>query len=114
MLSSGCSKADTHRNLTASSAAATASGAPVSPSPRHAPLALERVEIPTGSFEAGTLPGTEGRRPQFEQLLTTVELGPFSMDRMPFPNDPNLPPATEVSRIEAATRCAERGARLCT
>jgi hypothetical protein len=36
------------------------------------------------------------------------------MDRMPFPNDPNTPPLTGVSRIEAAARCAERGARLCT
>jgi hypothetical protein len=78
------------------------------------PLAAERVEIPTGAFEAGTLPGTEGRHPQVEQLLSIVELGPFSIDRLLFPNDPKMAPMTNVTRAEAATRCSERGARLCT
>ncbi|MGC4070496.1 MAG: SUMF1/EgtB/PvdO family nonheme iron enzyme [Polyangiaceae bacterium] len=34
--------------------------------------------------------------------------------RLPFPNDPNLPPLTQVTRAEAMAKCAERGARLCT
>jgi formylglycine-generating enzyme required for sulfatase activity len=82
--------------------------------PTHVPLAQERVEIPTGAFEAGTLPGAEGRHPQLEQLLATVELGPFSIDRLPFPNDPKVAPLTNVTRAEAAARCSERAARLCT
>jgi hypothetical protein len=82
--------------------------------PKHAPLAGERVEIPTGAFEAGSVPGTEGRIPQLEQRGTTVELGSFQIDRLPFPNDPNVPPLTNVTRSEAIARCAERGARLCT
>jgi hypothetical protein len=82
--------------------------------PRQLPLPDERIEIPTGAFEAGTLPGTEGRRPQIEQLLTSVELGPFSIDRLPFPDDPKATVLTHVNRVEAAARCAERGARLCT
>lgn len=82
--------------------------------PKDAPLANERIEIPQGAFEAGSLPGTEGRCPQIEQLLTTVELGPYQIDRLPFPNDPAFPPLTNVTRIEALARCAERGARLCT
>jgi hypothetical protein len=82
--------------------------------PKQAPLAAERVEIPTGAFEAGTLPGTPGRHPELEQLLTTVELGPFSMDRLPYPNEPKQVPTTNITRAEAAARCSERGARLCT
>lgn len=96
------------------SAAATSSTPTRSHAAKHTPLANERVEIPTGTFEAGTLPGTEGRRPQLEQLLTNVELGPFSIDRLPFPNDPKLPTLTGLPRAEAATRCSERGGRLCT
>lgn len=85
-----------------------------SASPRHAPLVGERVEVPTGAFEAGSMPGTEGRKPQIEQLATTVDLGPFQIDRLPFPNDPARAPLTNVTRSEAITHCASQGARLCT
>lgn len=95
-------------------ATGTSNGSSESRTPKQSPLAGERVEIPTGGFEAGTVPGTKGRRPELEQLLTTVELGPFSIDRLPFPNDPKLAPMTNVTRTEAAAHCSERKARLCT
>jgi len=81
---------------------------------QHVPLAGERVEIPTGAFEAGSVPGTEGRHPQTEQLVTSIELGPYQIDKLPYPNDPALPPLTNVTRAEAMAHCASRGARLCT
>ncbi len=111
-----CKRVEHLDGMAVSSAAATvaSTGPGEARTPKQAPLAAERVEIPTGAFEAGTLPGTPGRHPELEQLLTTVELGPFSIDRMPFPNDPKLAPTTNVSRAEAAARCSGRGARLCT
>lgn len=118
LLMIGCNRSETSaaRDLPSGATASTvsSSGSLGVQRPRQQPLAAERVEIPTGAFEAGTLPGTIGRHPELEQLLTTVELGPFSMDRLPYPNDPLTAPLTNVSRIEAAARCSERGARLCT
>jgi hypothetical protein len=43
-----------------------------------------------------------------------VELGPFQIDKLPYPNDPARPPLTGVPRREAERLCAERGQRLCT
>jgi hypothetical protein len=78
------------------------------------PLAGERVEIPSGSFRAGSQPGTPGRYPALEPTLHSVELGSYEIDRLPFPNDPARPPLTGLTRDEARSRCAESGARLCT
>jgi hypothetical protein len=44
----------------------------------------------------------------------TIELGPFQIARLPFPNEPGKPPLTGLTRKEARTRCEERGGRLCT
>ncbi|HEY3494832.1 MAG TPA: SUMF1/EgtB/PvdO family nonheme iron enzyme [Polyangiaceae bacterium] len=73
-----------------------------------------RSEIPTGAFRAGSMPGDPGRRPELEPRITSIELGGFQIDRLPYPNDPKLPPLSGVTREEAARLCAERGARLCT
>ena len=78
------------------------------------PLPNERVEIPGGSFNVGSRPGDPGRNPELEPRLTSIELGPFQIDRLPYPNDGKSPPLTGVSRDEAKRRCAERGERLCT
>ena len=78
------------------------------------PLAGERVEVPAGSFHAGSVPGETGRHPDVEQRRTDVELGPFRMDRLPYPNDPKLPPVVSVGREEAERLCAARDSRLCT
>lgn len=82
--------------------------------PKEAARADARVEIPAGAVRAGSRPGDPGRRPELEPAEHSVELGPYSIDRLPFPNDPGRPPLTGVSRDDAKRRCAERGARLCT
>jgi hypothetical protein len=78
------------------------------------PLANERVDIPGGAYFAGSLPGETGRKPDLEPRRYEVELGPYQIDRLPYPNDPGRPPLTNVPREEARRLCAERGARLCT
>ncbi len=90
-----------------------AAAASVKP-PKEEARAEARVKIPGGTFSAGSQPGDPGRRPELEPLLHTLELGPFEIDRLPFPNDPGKPPLTGVSRDEARRRCAEKNARLCT
>ncbi len=82
--------------------------------PKQTPLPNERVEIPTGAFLAGSIPGEPGRNPELEPRLTSIELGRFHIDRLPYPNDPARPPLTDVGWEEARKLCAERGARLCT
>jgi hypothetical protein len=63
---------------------------------------------------AGSLPGEPGRRPELEPRLGAVELGAFTIDRLPYPNSPAEGPRTGVTREEATRLCGERGARLCT
>ena len=82
--------------------------------PAQAPLAKERVDIPAGSFFAGSVPGQTGRRPALEERRHRVDLGAFQIDRLPFPNDPSQPPRVNVSREEAQQLCEKRNARLCT
>ncbi len=79
-----------------------------------AALAGEVVEIPAGSFTAGSRPGEPGRDPSLEPRPFSIELGGFSIDRLPFPNDPSQPPRTGITREEAAKLCGQAGARLCT
>ncbi|HEY5374569.1 MAG TPA: SUMF1/EgtB/PvdO family nonheme iron enzyme, partial [Polyangiaceae bacterium] len=45
---------------------------------------------------------------------SSIELGPFQIDRLPYPNDGKSPPLTSVTREDAKRNCAERGERLCT
>jgi hypothetical protein len=82
--------------------------------PVSAPLSGERVDVPGGAVKAGSTPGESGRRPDVEQRLEVVELGPFRIDRLPYPNDPGKPPLVGVTRERAERLCAERGTRLCT
>jgi formylglycine-generating enzyme required for sulfatase activity len=82
--------------------------------PKEAPLSGERVEIPGGEFFAGSVPGEEGRVPELEPRKHKVELGPYQIDRLAYPNDPAQKPKTGVTRDEAKRLCAERGGRLCT
>ena len=93
-----------------SSSPASTSGRP----PRDAPLANEMVEVPGGTFRAGSRPGKPHRDPRIEPRPYDVELGPFRIDKLPYPNDPAKAPLTGISRMEAQRRCAERGTRLCT
>jgi len=76
--------------------------------------AKERVDIPGGAFVAGSTPGDKGRDPVLEPALLEVELGGFSIDKFPYPNDPSKPPQTGVTRAQAVELCQQAGGRLCT
>jgi hypothetical protein len=52
--------------------------------------------------------------PELEPKNLEVELGPYGIDRLPYPNDPTLPVLVGKTRDEARRLCAERSARLCT
>lgn len=74
----------------------------------------ERIDIPKGSFMAGSVPGDKGRDPVLEPAEMEVDLGSFTIDRYLYPNDPSKPPVTGVSRAKAAELCEQAGGRLCT
>lgn len=74
----------------------------------------ESIAIPAGSVWAGSVPGDEGRDPTTEPAAMAYDLPAFSIDALPYPNEPGVPPKTGVSQAEAARSCEERGARLCT
>jgi len=102
-----------------SGTARVASGAPgdsvtKAPPKVSAPLPNERVDVPGGTFLVGSRPGDPGRNPELEPRQSSIELGPFQIDRLPYPNDGESPPRTSVSRDEAKRACAEHGERLCT
>jgi hypothetical protein len=73
-----------------------------------------RVEIPSGKFTAGSTPGDPGRDAVLEPALLEVELGAFTIDRAPYPNEPGKPPLTNVTRAKAEELCKARSQRLCT
>lgn len=96
--------------------ASASSSAVVAPPPPSVPKvrAGETAHVPVGAFRAGSLPGDPGRRPELEPRESEIRLGPFRIDRLPYPNDPDQPALTGVT-LEAAMRmCADRDARLCT
>ena len=113
----GCNRAETEGTSPTGSAAPSASSAEQparARRPRQAPLAGERVEVPEGQFFAGSVPGEVGRKPELEQRRKQVTLGAFTIDKLPYPNDPSQKPRTGIDRDQAERLCAERGARLCT
>lgn len=74
----------------------------------------QTFDIPASTFASGSTPGDEGRDAALEPVLVDVTLGAYSVDALPYPNDPSAPPAMASSLEEAARMCEERGARLCT
>jgi hypothetical protein len=111
LLSNSCSKAtDIEASETATQAAVIDDSGPSHPNLRPG----ESSHIPVGSFLAGSRPGDPGRRPEIEPRQTSVQLGPFRIDRLPYPNDPNEPARLGMSRDAAVRACAERDGRLCT
>jgi hypothetical protein len=74
----------------------------------------ETISIPAGKFVAGSMPGDEGRDPGIEPIATTYELPAFTIDALPYPNEPGVAPTTAISEAEAARLCTARGERLCT
>lgn len=82
--------------------------------PQSEPTARQTQPIPAGTLRSGSMPGDAGRVPELEAKNQEVELGPFGIDRLPYPNDPAQPPLLGKTRDEARRLCAERSARLCT
>ena len=70
--------------------------------------------IPAGTFRAGTPPGRTPRIADEEMAGTVVEMGGFYIDLLPWPNEPNAIPTSNVAREEAEQLCASKGKRLCT
>src|SRR5690349_1560554 len=86
------------------------------PTATPAPVAVpagEEIAVPAGTHAAGSMPGTLGRDPGSEADLIAVDVPAFSIDRLPYPNDPSLPARTGVDRTEAARLCDADGKRLC-
>ena len=112
---SGCCKkaGETEANPTAtSSAVAPGSAASIPGSGGEAVGTV--VEISAGTLVAGT-PCQQVPRITNEELEgTRIEMGAFSIDAYPYPNDPAMPPKTGVTREEGAKLCEARGRRLCT
>lgn len=104
-----CNPARQHDDSAATRAPTSAASAAV-----QAPLKGEQLHIPPSTFQAGTVPGEYPRDPALEQRLTQVTLGAFRIDRLPYPNDPALPPVRGLTQGEAAERCAAENKRLCT
>ncbi len=114
------------RDATAKAApSATASAALVEAADEDAPAAPqqqkhgaakkagEKVTVAAGKLSAGSTPGDLGRDPTLEPALLEVDIGEFQIDALPYPNDPQKPPVTGVTRARAAELCAEAGGRLC-
>jgi hypothetical protein len=72
------------------------------------------IEVPAGIVRAGSRPNTEGRVPRYEADLAAVAVPAFRIDRLPYPNDPSMPPRLRATREEAALLCEASGKRLCT
>jgi len=94
--------------------AAENQSSPDSGAPKAEAAKSERVDIPAGSFTAGSVPGDKGRDPVLEPAELEVKLGAFTVDRYLYPNDPTKPPLTGVSRVRAQEMCEQAGGRLCT
>ncbi len=99
-------------------AATTANVAPeasaISHRPTGEPSARQMTQIAGGTLRAGSTPGDPGRVPELEAKNQEVELGPFAIDRLPYPNDPAQPALLGKTRDDARRLCAEQSARLCT
>lgn len=74
----------------------------------------QHVDVPSGAFVSGSMPGDRGRDPALEPSMVKVNLGAFSIDRLPYPNVPGQPFKTGVTRSEAARLCEARQQRLCS
>jgi formylglycine-generating enzyme len=70
--------------------------------------------IPAGVLRAGTPRERTPRVADEEMAARPVEMGGFYIDLLPWPNEPNAIPTTNVSRDEAEQLCATKGKRLCT
>lgn len=78
------------------------------------PGANRMISVPAGTLLVGSPVQDTLRGNYAEQDLTPVEITPFEMDALPYPNDPSRPFLTDVTKSEAEHSCSEDGKRLCT
>jgi hypothetical protein len=74
----------------------------------------EEISVPATRLWVGSATGTANRNPAREADRVAVELAAFSIDALPYPNDPARPARGGASRAEAEQLCAEQGKRLCS
>jgi formylglycine-generating enzyme required for sulfatase activity len=72
------------------------------------------VWVPPGVLRAGTPPDRAPRVADEEMAGSPVEMGGFYIDLLPWPNEPNAIPTTNVARDEAEQLFTSKGKRLCT
>jgi hypothetical protein len=116
-LAAACGSKPSPATLTTAAPSAQASAAPVAAAPpASAPAASSGpvVTIPAGKLVAGTACGDHPRLPNEELGGASIDMGEFSIDAYPYPNDPSKPAQTSIARDEAAALCQARGRRLCT
>lgn len=70
--------------------------------------------IPAGSLVAGTAPNKTPRVADEEMPGTAIDMGGFYIDLLPWPNEPNAIPTTNIGRDEAEQLCESKQKRLCT
>lgn len=97
-------------------AATSAEVAPsAAPSAVLAPLPrVPTVKVPAGQLKAGVACGESPRVTTEELVGAVIAMGEFTIDVLPYPNDPSKPVRVDVSREEAQALCVEGGKRLCT
>jgi formylglycine-generating enzyme required for sulfatase activity len=78
------------------------------------PAPDQMVQIPSGTLLVGSPPQDRLRVDFAESDMVPTKITSFEMDAMPFPNDPDRPFLTGVTRPEAEHTCASVGKRLCT
>ena len=96
--------------------AASDAGAPrrASLRPRSPAKADDAIAIAASTFRAGSAPGDVGRDPASEPPAYDATLSAYTIDALPFPNDPAQPSKVVRSVAEAEKSCASAGKRLCT
>jgi formylglycine-generating enzyme required for sulfatase activity len=94
-------------SLLPSSSASSAGGDSGTPRPGM-------VWIPAGTLRAGTPRGRTPRVADEEMAGAPVEMSGFYIDLLPWPNEPNAIPTSNVSRDEAEQLCNSKGKRLCS
>jgi len=112
--SSTASAAPASPTAAAAPPAGSAAAAPTATSAAGAGEESQVVSIPAGKLVAGTACGDHPRVPAEELAGESIELGAFTIDAYPYPNDPSKPPMTGVTQDEARQLCEARGRRLCT
>jgi hypothetical protein len=70
--------------------------------------------VPAGTLRAGTPPDRTPRVADEEMAGVPVEMSGFYIDLLPWPNEPDAIPTSNVSRDEAEQLCVSKGKRLCT